>query len=92
MAAAQSNNGGWKREQLWSHALHVAVMREVKKGEPTRRLQALAEKVVKMALKGDAMMIKEIGDRLDGKPRQQIEHGGEGGGPFKIEVVKFANS
>ena len=68
MPATINNNGGWKRQQLWSNAIRVAVMRAIVDGEPTKKLQSLAEKTVELGLAGDMAAIKEIGDRLDGRP------------------------
>lgn len=69
MAASHEHKGGnaWKREQLWSNAIRVAVSRATTRGEPTKRLQSLAEKCVELGLSGDMTAIKEIGDRLDGR-------------------------
>lgn len=41
-----------------------------------KKLQALAEKLVDAGLEGDIPALKEIGDRLDGKPAQAIIGGG----------------
>jgi hypothetical protein len=49
--------------------------------DPERRVQAgqalerIARRVVSMALDGDRGAINEIGNRLDGRPRQQIDTG-----------------
>lgn len=51
-----------------------------------RKLHSIAEKLVQMAEEGDMQAIKEIGDRLDGKPKQQVEATGSGGGPIQITV------
>ena len=40
-----------------------------------------------MAEGGDMQAIKEIGDRLDGKPKQQVEASGPGGGAIQISVT-----
>ena len=37
-----------------------------------KKLRALAEKLRDRALEGDVTALKEIGDRLDGKPAQTI--------------------
>jgi hypothetical protein len=50
----------------------------------------IAETVVKMALEGDMQAIKEIGDRMDGKPSQQVEH--EPGEVMREIVVRWARS
>jgi hypothetical protein len=38
-------------------------------------LRAIARKLLERALEGDLQAIREIADRLDGKPAQAIEHG-----------------
>ncbi|NIA67923.1 hypothetical protein HBA54_04895 [Pelagibius litoralis] len=70
---------GSKPEKLVRDALMVAVNREAQdaEGKPTKKLALLADKVVSKALDGDMVAAKEIFDRLDGKPRQEIEHSGE---------------
>jgi hypothetical protein len=40
------------------------------------RLRALAEKLISLAEAGDLGAILEIADRLEGKPRQSMEHSG----------------
>jgi hypothetical protein len=40
------------------------------------RLRALAEKLISLAEAGDLGAIREIADRLEGKPRQSMEHSG----------------
>lgn len=55
---------------------------KIKKGEALRRV---AEVVVQKALAGDKDAVKEIGDRLDGKPAQAIV--GEDNGPVVVKIV-----
>ena len=50
----------------------------VKKGQALRKI---GRKLVEMALAGNLGAIKEIGDRIDGKPAQEIM--GEDGGHYK---------
>jgi len=78
---------GRKMDKPWQHALRLAVMSRDKKGE--RRLRLLADRCVKSALEGDMSAIKEIGDRLDGKPTQH--HGQDEAAPFKM-IVEWAKS
>lgn len=69
---------GAKADKLWTDALRVAVHREeTDEGKKRKRLSIIADKLCRAAMDGDVSAIKEIGDRLDGKPRQQIEHEGE---------------
>ena len=42
-----------------------------------RCINALAEKLVSCALAGEGWAFKEIGDRLEGKPMQPVEHSDE---------------
>jgi hypothetical protein len=53
-------------DHVMRDALIAALNREAKKGKRTTRLQAVAEKLVELALKGDFYAVKEIFDRVDG--------------------------
>ena len=52
--------------QMMRNALVASLRREAKKGKRTTRLQAVADKLVDLALKGDYYAVKEIFDRIDG--------------------------
>ncbi len=54
----------------WQEALRLAVSDTTPDGR--QRLRAIAEKVVEQALAGDMEAIREIGNRLDGRPRQEV--------------------
>lgn len=75
MAAAKENAGGRKplSDKIWRDAIMRAVHREMKTGEKTKRLEALANKLVDKAINGDVSALKEIGDRLDGRPAQSMD-------------------
>lgn len=49
-----------------------------------KKLELLAEALVRSALDGDVPALKEIGDRIDGKVPQAVT--GEGGGPIHVGV------
>jgi hypothetical protein len=68
-------------DKLWREALRRAVLKRVEKQQ---RLDRIAEQVVAKAEMGDLLCAKEIGDRLDGRPAQAVEHTGEQGGPVKF--------
>jgi hypothetical protein len=78
---AGNANSGRKVDKLWGDALRLAVMRETDGGKS--RLAAIAEKTVLMAMDGDLGAVREIGDRLDGKPAQAII--GDPDAPLAIE-------
>ena len=52
-------------------ALLKSLNREAKKGKPTKRLQAIVDKLVELAMKGDFYAIQEIFDRVDGRVRNR---------------------
>jgi hypothetical protein len=53
-----------------------------------QRLRTIAEKLLVLAEKGDVSALRELGDRLDGKPKQQLEHTGEDGGAIVTKIVR----
>jgi Family of unknown function (DUF5681) len=66
------NPGGRARERAFANAIRA----EVAKVDPNtgrERLLEIARKTVEMAIAGDMSAIREIGDRLDGKPAQALD-------------------
>lgn len=55
----------------------------------TSRLRSVAMALVEKAEDGDTMAIREIADRLEGKPVQMIS-GDPDGSPLVVEIVKLA--
>ena len=84
--AAQKTPLGSKSDKLWRDAIMRAVKRQVGKGGG-KYLEVLADKLVALAADGDVGALKEIGDRLDGKPSQAVSVGGDDGGPVRIKYV-----
>lgn len=68
---AGNANSGRKLDKLWGDALRVAVLRPAEDGR--QRLAHIAEQTALAAMGGDMQAIREIGDRLDGKPAQAVE-------------------
>lgn len=70
---------GPKSDKIWADAIHMAVKRyheeedETGKVKKQRYLNLLADNLVQAGVKGDIQAIKEVGDRLDGKPAQAID-------------------
>lgn len=77
-----------KSDKLWRDALMRAVARKSDKEGVAGGLNAIADRVVDAALEGDKDAWKEIGDRIDGKPKQQTELSGPDGEaiPLGIDV------
>lgn len=70
MAGVKGRSGTNKgKDKPWTEALRLVVFRDDESGK--RRLLSIAEQCAKAAEGGDMQAIKEIGDRLDGKPAQE---------------------
>ena len=54
-------------------------------GVPAKKL--IYQKLVKLAKNGDIQAIRELNDRLDGKPKQSIEHSGDEENPIRIDIT-----
>ena len=87
MGAPVGNQNARKRH--WSTAIESAVL---EKDARTKRyrLHAIAGKLIEMAEDGDIQAMKEIGDRLDGKPHQSIDATVDGS--LTVEVLKFSEA
>lgn len=71
---APIGNKNATKNKVWSDAVRKAVVQN-------QNLDKLAAALLEKALSGDISALKELGDRLEGKPTQQIdqttEHSGE---------------
>lgn len=78
------NPTGSKPDKLMRDALMVALKREAKdaEGQKTTKLALIADKLVDLAAAGDVQAIKEVADRVDGRPAQAIV-GPDGGSIFE---------
>lgn len=79
------NPDGLAPKKIWIAALNRAIAQD-----DGKKLRSAAEKLLALAADGDVAALKELGDRLDGKPAQAIT--GVDGGPLTIELVKFADT
>lgn len=73
------NPKGTQREKRFLNALERAIAQD-----DSKRLRDAAEKLLDFAAAGEAWAVKELADRLDGKPAQAVEHSGE------VSVNNFA--
>jgi hypothetical protein len=74
------------KQKDWAEALRRAVHRESDGRGSPRWLDVIANRVCEAAAEGDAQAFKEIGDRLDGKPKQQTEVSGPDGDPLPLSI------
>lgn len=66
------NPSGHAPRKIWIAALNRAIAQD-----DGKKLRAAAEKLLDMAADGDVQAIRELGDRLDGKATQAVEHSGD---------------
>ena len=67
--AFQSGHRLNQREKLFFDAL----MLEMKEAPDLRGMRPIARKLLDLAVSGDIQAIKEVGNRIDGMPVQQID-------------------
>lgn len=86
MAASggQPGNKNAAKNRPWAEAINRALL-----ADDGKKLRALADKLIDRALEGDVSALKEVGDRADGKPAQQLDLANANGQPL---VLKFENA
>ena len=73
------NQNARKENRLWGETIRRAVAQN-----DSQKLRNLADKLIELAAAGDVSALREVGDRLDGKPAQQVALTGADDGPLKI--------
>jgi hypothetical protein len=81
---APVGNQNGKKGKLFYDALRIALLQE-----DSKRLRNITDKLVKAAENGDAWAVKEIMDRMDGKPVQATEISGTDGAPMDLRLIEF---
>lgn len=73
---AGNQNSGRKQEKPFADALRMELAAA---GEDHKALRLIARALIDQAMSGDKQAIKELADRTDGKPAQQVdmEHSGD---------------
>ncbi len=79
---APVGNQNGKKGKLFYDALRVALVQEDKK-----KLRKITDKLVESAENGEPWAVKEIMDRMDGKPVNTTELSNTEGGIFKMVVA-----
>ena len=86
MAARKNPGGGKGQDKIWSDALRRAVFRISDTDKSKKRIEVMADECARKAEGGDMAAMKEIGDRLEGKPAQYSEIGGKDGQPLTLVI------
>jgi hypothetical protein len=84
---APVGNQNAKKAKLWEQALKRALARIVDEPEKTveKGLDKCADKLVSAAVGGEQWALREIGDRIDGKPIQVVA--GDPDQPLEIREI-----
>lgn len=82
MAGQRGRPHGSTGAKLWRDAL-IRAVRQRAAGQP-HALDRVATALVGAAMEGDVSAIKELGDRLDGRPAQSLQT--DEGAPLKLVV------
>lgn len=94
-SGGQPGNQNAAKAKVWEQAIKRALARHSNKNVDSG-LDDVADKLIAAAINGDQWAIKEIGDRLEGKPAQSVSVGGDEDNPLKlvttIEVVGFESN
>lgn len=78
---AGNHNSGPKKEKPFRDALNMEIAAA---GEDRRILRVIARHLLKNAADGDLPSIKEVADRLDGKPAQESVLSGDAENPLEV--------
>lgn len=82
-SGAQPGNTNATKGKEYRQALKRALARKSKKNV-SAGLEAIALKLIEAAYLGEAWAIKEIADRIDGKPAQAIVGGDDDDNPIQL--------
>lgn len=74
-------NDNATRGRIWRNAIRRALEKRSSSKDRKDAVDALAEVLLQKAEDGEGWALKELGDRLDGKPHQTI-----GGDPEGVEI------
>lgn len=84
----QPGNDNSTRNRPWSAAIHRACL-IVDPKKKRRKMDLLAEKLIDAAMKGDVSALKELGDRVEGRPKQQLELSGDSDNPIRHRIERI---
>lgn len=84
-----NKNGAPKRQWTWEGTYQKAVDKSADDGRPVK--EHVAEALIAEALKGNVNAIKELADRMDGKPDQRtdITSGGDKLEPIQVIIKDY---
>src|SRR5215831_5043583 len=84
------NPRGQQRDKIYREALRLELA-DMSEGIDLKKLREIARVHIEKAAAGDMQAIKELADRLDGKPAQMLEHSGPDSEPITKVVNEFVH-
>lgn len=89
MVWQKGESGEPKKEKTWRAALIRALDRASTGKIDFLKIDECAEALLRAASKGDITALKELGDRLDGKAKQQIVGGDPDDKPLIPSIIEI---
>lgn len=88
MAGAPLGNTNATKNKPWRDAIDRALKKRNKsRTDGKKALDELAEKLLVAADNGEGWALKELGDRLEGKPAQSVTVGGDSDNPLETRTT-----
>lgn len=88
MPGAPYGNNNATKNKPWRDAIDRALIaRDKSRADGKKALDVLAEELLKAAENGEGWALKELGDRIEGKPAQSVTVGGDEDNPVVVEAI-----
>jgi hypothetical protein len=84
------NPRGQQRDKIYREALRLELA-DMSEGVDLKKLRQIARAHIEKAASGDMQAIKELADRLDGRPAQVLEHSGPDSNPITKIVSEIVH-
>jgi len=84
------NPRGQQRDKIYREALRLELA-DMSEGVDLKKLREIARAHIEKAASGDMQAIKDLADRLDGRPAQALEHSGPDGEPIRRIVREIVH-
>ena len=84
------NPRGQQRDKIYREALRLELA-DMSEGVDLKKLRQIARAHIEKAASGDMQAIKELADRLDGRPAQILEHSGPDSNPITKIVSEIVH-
>src|SRR5262252_10669408 len=81
---------GQQRDKIYREALRLELA-DMSEGVDLKKLREIARAHIEKAASGDMQAIKDLADRLDGRPAQALEHSGPDGEPIRRIVREIVH-